>query len=697
MLLLGAWAATSVPVVAAPIAGDAAFRGQASLAKVSRTLLDPVVGELSAGAASTVNGPRLDVRLTRIDLDLVARAEAAGLAVTDADYRHARLYGYCTGDCLPELAAIPEVTAIHPEYGAATMAGNVVSQAYASIRADAARQMVGVDGRGVRIGIISDTFTQRIPGNTHGMGCERTFTSTDPVSAAELPAVVYNLAEPRDLPGSGSFVGSDEGRAMAELIHDLAPGAELYYHTAFTTPSVFVRAIDTLVDCGVDIIVDDVIYFVEPMFQDGIIAQAAIAAVERGVVFFSAIGNLGPWGVDETYNDFSPVDDSNPTPSGNDLHVFGSGRRFARLMVPAGCGALLVMQWNEPFSGVLGAGASTDLDLYACSAPNPGSCTVANSSRDAQGCSSGSGGPSGDPVEILNIPSAVMDRTFHIAVEHSCGEKNVRFRIAAFARGCFLPGRFEFDPDVFRASPAYGHPVAAGVVSTAAVFYQEIDSGGDAQPPPGIINVEPFSSLGGDIPYYFDAVGTAFPDAPRTVRAPLLSAPDGTNNSFFGHIDYEGDGFRNFFGTSAAAPHAAAVAALMLEANASLTADEAIEILQSTAIDIEEPGFDFRSGSGLIDALDAVTEVTIRQQTPSAPTATPTPTSPPPPSPTRAGGCPGDCNGDGAVSIDELVRAVNIALDQADIAECKSIDADGNGTVSIDELIQAVLAALLGC
>src|SRR5690606_7590641 len=98
----------------------------------------------------------------------------------------------------------------------------------------------------------------------------------------------------RDLPGSGSFSGTDEGRAMVELIHDLAPGADIFFHTAFTTPSVFARGIEELVACGADIIVDDVIYFLEPMFQDGIVAQAAIAAIDQGVLFFSAIGNLGP-------------------------------------------------------------------------------------------------------------------------------------------------------------------------------------------------------------------------------------------------------------------------------------------------------------------------------------------------------------------------------------------------------------------
>lgn len=693
----------AVPATAAPIDGDPVYRDRPHLAKVSRALLKSSAAAASDGAALRDGDgePLVDVRLTGITPRLLAAAASAGLEIADVDLRHARLYGRCRGNCLAALAALPEVTAIHPNYGAATMSGNVVSQADQSIRAAAARSAFGVDGSGVRIGIISDTLTHRIPGNTLGSGCERSFTSTDAIAAAELPPVIYNLAEPRDIPGNPQSSISDEGRAMAELIHDLAPGADLYYHTAFSTPSVFVRAIDSLADCGVDVIVDDVIYFVEPMFQDGIIAQAAVDAIDRGILFFSAIGNLGTWGIDENYSDFSPIDDTTPTPSGNDLHVFANGSRFARVVIPSGCGLRMVMQWSEPFSGTLGAGASTDLDLYACTAPDPSSCTVLLAARDSQGCSAGNGGPSGDPIEILNLPpsSSSGDRTFYIAVEHVCGDKDVRFRVAPFAIGCFYPNRYVFDADVFNASPAYGHPVAAGVVSTAAVFYQEIDSGGGVEPPPGVINVEPFSSLGGEIPYYFDAAGNPLPAAPHAVTAPLLSAPDGTNTSFFGHIDVEGDGFRNFFGTSAAAPHAAAIAALVLEAVPQATAGEVLDILRATAIDIEAPGFDFRAGSGLIDAVAAVDEALRRVLSPS-----PSPHVPPPtatatvtPIPTRVAGCPGDCNGDARVSIDELIRAVRISLGEREGLACPPADYDGNGQVSIDELIQAVLASLYGC
>lgn len=59
--------------------------------------------------------------------------------------------------------------------------------------------------------------------------------------------------------------------------------------------------------------------------------------------------------------------------------------------------------------------------------------------------------------------------------------------------------------------------------------------------------------------------------------------------------------------------------------------------------------------------------------------------------------CVGDCNGDGEVSINELITGVNIALGSAPVSSCEAIDENGNGEVTINELISAVNNALTGC
>src|SRR5690606_36579465 len=86
--------------------------------------------------------------------------------------------------------------------------------------------------------------------------------------------------------------GADEGRAMARLVHDLAPAAAMSFRTAFVSMSSFADNITKLrTDDGADVIVDAVFYFAEPAFQHGPIAVAAEAAVAAGVPYFTAVGN----------------------------------------------------------------------------------------------------------------------------------------------------------------------------------------------------------------------------------------------------------------------------------------------------------------------------------------------------------------------------------------------------------------------
>ncbi len=59
--------------------------------------------------------------------------------------------------------------------------------------------------------------------------------------------------------------------------------------------------------------------------------------------------------------------------------------------------------------------------------------------------------------------------------------------------------------------------------------------------------------------------------------------------------------------------------------------------------------------------------------------------------------CAGDCNGDGVVSINELITAVNIALGSRDIEDCRNADGNGDDAIAINELVRAVNSALSGC
>ena len=543
--------------------------------------------------------PEVDVRLSSATPDVVAALRAAGMNVTGVYEEMGRVIGTCDPLLLDRVAAVPEVRTVHPNYRPLVHVGAVTSQADTAIRAAEARATFDVDGTGVPVGVLSDSFNSSGGGSVSGNGCNRAVTGTSSQDSGDLPASVKVI---EDLPGE-----SDEGRAMAELVHDLAPGSPLLFATAFTSEPGFAANIDALRACGAKVLVDDVIYYAEPMFQDGVVAQAAQRAVDAGVPYFSSAGNYGRVGVDEQYVDGAPGDD------GNDFHQFAPGSQVANITLPPGCGVRLVLQWAEPFDGTLGPGASSDYDLglYDCSGD---SCDLlpGGSADAAQGCSLQGGGPGGDPLEILESPenAGAAPQVVSVAVNRVCGEAR-RFRIGVTATGgCSLTGSgYGFDSAIFNSAQIYGHAAAAGAVAVAAVDYREIEQGGDRTPPQNVINVERFSSLGGVLPFFYAGNGTPLPGGVQLRAKPEISAPDGTNTTFFVQ-DSDADGFPNFFGTSAAAPHAAAVAALVRQQNPSLSPAGVLATLTTTAVDIESAGYDYLSGFGLVDAVDAVDAAT---------------------------------------------------------------------------------------
>lgn len=643
-----------------------------ALSKVSGGLLDAMVEHMQPESARPGQGPQaaeaaasagftakslvaveagraqVEIRVKNLSPALLEHLKQAGVEVSTASLEWGRVNGTVGLDALAAVAAVQDVTTIHPNYGYVTHATNQADISMNSDDSDGARSL-GVDGSGVTIGILSDSFNNTLGGTESGGTCD----CSTPMSTCSN--VVMGMAnQPMDLPASVTLLDdgpggplTDEGAAIGELIFDIAPGADLAFHSAANSLTDFADGITRLANCGADIIVDDVGYFAEPMFQDGVIAQAAQAAVDAGIPYFSAAGNGGTFGVIDEFTDSVAMDDMydpvtmGGTPTGADFHDFdatGGTDPYAAITFPGGCSVTAVLQWSEPFSGSLGPGASSDLDLYFCLTdgvatscgldPDGGGPSPPLRSATRQGCGTGAP-PAGDPLEILAITNGGgTPLTGFFAVEHFCGSEDVEFRIATFA-SCAIPGAYDFEdgqdggtPDpgetpIFTDAQIYGHPAAAGVVAVAAIDYREVDSGGTFQAPMGELNVEPFSSLGGDLPFYFTGGGTplgpvgsppgplAPPPAPTTRAKPDIAAPDGVDTTFFGTDTSDAGGDPNFFGTSAAAPNAAAVAALMMELG-NLSPSGLTQVIQQGAIDWETGGFDFLSGFGEIEALNSV-------------------------------------------------------------------------------------------
>lgn len=500
------------------------------------------------------------------------------------------------------LAARKDVLGITAEPARMTWAGSVTSQADSSMKAALARTDFSVDGAGLKLGVLSDTFHRVIGGSLVG----QTLTGSSSQNSGDLPASVEIL-------DAGPVIGSDEGAGMAELIYDLAPGCDIAFASAFSGYLAFASNIDALVAAGCDVIVDDVIYFAEPMYQDGPIAVAADNAVAMGVPYYSSAGNSAAQAHESAFNDVNPsVHDVTTYPSGNDLHDFGGGDTHLTLTLADGASILPVLHWDQPYdsnSGVgEGSGATTDLELFIVSSTSLPitSSIVLTSSGNIQG---NINSPSGDPVEVpanFYVNATGSNQTVHIVIDRY-NDPPTADTPSLISLKIFKSGTVTFnDSALMGARTIYGHAAAEDAQAVGAMFYGEIDDN-NLTGSPGVYDVESFSSKGGNLPFYFDSNGNALAGAPVVRFKPEITAADGTNTTFFGSDSgSDVDAYPNFFGTSAAAPHAAAVAALMFSRFPATTPAQVYAAMQATAVDSETAGLDDLSGHGWVDAQAAV-------------------------------------------------------------------------------------------
>ena len=557
------------------------------------------------GSVGTFLPTRTYIRLSadRVVIDAVAVDDAAAL-LADLEalgLDHGATFGRYVSGRLP-IAAIADAAALASlkfarPAAAMTWVGLTDSQGDASMRSDEARTLFAVDGSGVTIGTLSDSF------DCFGDA------ATD-VASGDLPAGIVVLD---DLTGPDCIGAIDEGRAMMQLITDVAPGASQSFHTAFQGQADFASGIVELQAAGADVINDDVFYFAEPFFQDGIIAQAVDTVFAAGAAYFSSAGNANR----SAYQ--SPFDPSGlacpavlgPGFAPCEPHDFDPGAGvdiFQNVTIPEGTSFTQSFQWDEPFFSVSGApGSANDYDIF-----------LLNGAADTLLDFGAAINFGDDPVEIIQYTNPI-----------GSGETSFNFLITKFDplnttdAGLMHFNLYGGNSIVFNEfgtnSPtSSGHSIAAGGQGVGAAFYQETPEFGVDPALP-----ETFSSAG-VLPILFDTsgnrLGTTGTDGTQLNIAeirnkPDIVAPDGTNTTFFGSSDPELDGFPNFFGTSAAAPHAAAVAGLMKEFKPTLMPDQIYSALEDTALDMsalpimQTAAFDFDTGFGLIQADAALASI----------------------------------------------------------------------------------------
>ncbi|HKR05410.1 MAG TPA: LamG-like jellyroll fold domain-containing protein, partial [Bacteroidia bacterium] len=185
---------------------------------------------------------------------------------------------------LPLLNNLPTmVNYVRPYYQpvATTGTGVAYSLGDVSMRSDSARKAFNVDGSGVKIGVLSDSYN-KIIGDP---------AATD-VANGDLPGA--NGTNPVQLLQDYPFgIRTDEGRGMLQIVHDVAPKADLAFRTGFISAGDFAEGIKALAAANCDVILDDVTYITEPFFQDGVVSKAVDEVKAAGVSYFSAAGNYG--------------------------------------------------------------------------------------------------------------------------------------------------------------------------------------------------------------------------------------------------------------------------------------------------------------------------------------------------------------------------------------------------------------------
>ncbi|HZZ91527.1 MAG TPA: FG-GAP-like repeat-containing protein [Usitatibacter sp.] len=442
-------------------------------------------------------------------------------------------------------------------------AGSITWQGVTAHQANVV-QSAGITGAGVRVCVISDGID----------------TLSARVLTGDLPSVTVL---------SGQAGSGDEGTAMLEIVHDMAPGAALAFATGDPSSAQMAANIRSFRTIGCNIIVDDLSYLGEGAFQDDDIAQAVNDVTSSGLLYFSAAansgnvahGNSGTWEGD--FNPYPTLPSTiaslycSPTDSACLSHVRVqnfAGLPYASLTVATDT---IGVQWADPLTGTL-----NDYDVVVLDAAESGYYCNPGINRGFQ-----------RPVEISWCDTGSFPAGSHVYVVRWSGV-NRPIRLDTF-RGRISGGT---------VGSTFGHNAAATAITVGAVDVRNVGSSSFTSS-----NQVTFYSSDGPRKMFFNVSGLEITpgnsffatNGGNTVAKVDIAASDCGSTTT--------PGFTPFCGTSAAAPTAASIAALVKSANPAATRVTIANALASGALDIEAAGRDVDAGNGIVMAPAAVRAV----------------------------------------------------------------------------------------
>jgi subtilisin family serine protease len=450
------------------------------------------------------------------------------------------------------------------------MTGKITSQGDQTTGAEAARQKFNLDGSDVKIGIISTSFD--------ALG-----GASSDVANGDLP-IVQVL---KDLP-SDSVLADDEGRALAQIVHDVAPGSDLLFHTVFEqngetfadASTGFINAVNSLAEAGADIIFDDT-SFPTSIFQDGKAAQAVSDITKQGITYLSAAGNNGSISYESPYK----TDGTTFSIAGTTFEAFNFGTQespdlFEDIKLTGEQARIApLLTWDEP-----NGEDQANLELFLLNSPElpidgsnilniglPPSLDTADSSlrtlsyelEDSQ------------PVYFL------IGRE----IDGSAPPNEVKW--SSIANGADRTAQYEYTNST---ETIFGHPNSPDVITVGAADFNL-----------GLPQARTYSSASSS-PILFSPDGDRL-TCPEIREKPDVFGPDGVNTAF-----EEPSPFNLFNGTSAAVPHVAGIVALMKQAagdSEDLTPEQIKNILNKTSLDLVHES-ETMGTAGFVQADDAI-------------------------------------------------------------------------------------------